>query len=73
MIFMLTMVAPANWLLVLIYASSLKRSRDAESVKRFQLGGKRGKSWETPGKRGEIAGVLPGRLSFFDLGPGVFE
>jgi hypothetical protein len=55
------------------FFSCLKRSRDAESVKRIQQGGKRGKFRESPGKRGKIAGVLPGRLRFFDLGPGVFE
>lgn len=59
--------------MALVFASVLKRSRDAESVKRFQQGGKRGKFWEGPGKQGKIAGLLPGRLSFFDLGPGVFE
>jgi hypothetical protein len=67
------MVVTVKWLLSLVFASVLKRSRDAESVKRFQQGGKRGKFWESPGKRGKIAGLLPGWLSFFDLGPGVFE
>ena len=73
MIFTLMMVVTVKWLLSLVSASVLKRSRDAESVKRFQQGGKRGKFRESPGKRGKIAGLLPGRLSFFDLGPGVFE
>jgi len=73
MIFTLMMVVTVKWLLSLVFASVPKRSRDAESVKRFQQGGKRGKFWEGLGKRGKIAGLLPGRLSFFDLGPGVFE
>jgi hypothetical protein len=73
LIFMLMMVVTVKWLLSLVSTSVLKRSKDAESVKRFQQGGKRGKFWEGPGKRGKIAGLLPGRLSFFDLGPGVFE
>jgi hypothetical protein len=60
-------------LLTLVFASYLKRSRDTESVQWSQQGEKRGKFWESPGERGKIAGLLPGRLSFFDLGPGVFE
>jgi hypothetical protein len=67
------MVVTAKWLLSLVFGSYLKHSRDAESVKWFQHGGKRGRFWESPGERGKIAGLLPGRLSFFDLGPGVFE
>ena len=62
-----------KWFLLLVSASYLKRSKDAESVKWFQRDGKRGKFRESPGERGKIAGLLPGRLSFFDLGPGVFE
>lgn len=73
MIFTLMMIVTVEWLLSLVFASYLKRSRGAESAKRFQQGGKRGKFWESPGERGKIAGLLPGRLSFFDLGPGVFE
>jgi hypothetical protein len=46
MIFMLMMVVAIKWLLSLVFARYLKRSRDAESVKRFQQGGKRGKFWE---------------------------
>jgi hypothetical protein len=46
MIFMLLMVVNIKWLLSLVSARYLKRSRDAESVKRFQQGGKRGKFWE---------------------------
>jgi len=62
-----------KWLLSLVFASYLKRSRDAESVKRFQQGGKRGKFWERFDERRQIAGLLPSRLSFFEPGPGVFE
>ena len=47
------MVVTVTWLLSLVLASYLKRSRDAESVKRFQQGGKRGKFRESPGKRGK--------------------
>src|SRR4249920_226410 len=42
MIFTLMMVVTVKWLLSLVFASVLKRSRDDESVKRFQQGGKRG-------------------------------
>jgi len=49
MIFMLMMVLTVKWILSLVFASYLKRSRDAESVKRFQQGVKRGKFWESPG------------------------
>ena len=72
-IFMLMMVVAIKWLLSLVFSGYLKRSRDAESVKRFQQGGKRVKFWESPSERGKIAGLLQGQLSFFDLGPGVFE
>jgi hypothetical protein len=72
-IFKLMMVVTVIWLLSLVLAGYLKRSRDAESVKSFQQGGKRGEFQESPAKRGKIAGLLPGRLSFFELGPGVFE
>ena len=58
---------------VIGFSSYLKRSRDTEPVQWSQQGGKREKFWESPGERGKIAGLLPGRLSFFDLGPGVFE
>lgn len=73
MIFTLMMNVTEKWLLSLVFASYLKRSRDAESVKRFQQGGKRGKFWESHGKREKIDGSLPGRLSIFDLRPGIFE
>jgi hypothetical protein len=29
--------------------------------------------WKSLGIGEKIAGLLPGRLSFFELGPGVFE
>jgi len=54
--FTLMMVVTVKWLLSLVFASYLKRSRDAESVKQFQQSGKRGKFWESSGKRGKIAG-----------------
>ena len=73
MIFMLLKVVAVKWLLSLIIASYLKRSRDAESVQWLQQGGKKGKFWESAGERGKIAGLLPGQLGFFNLGPGVFE
>ena len=72
-IFMLMMVVAVKWLLSLVSSVYLKRSRDAESVKRFQRGGKRGKFWERFDERRQIAGLLPSRLSFFEPGPGVFE
>ena len=71
--FMLKNVVTVIWLLILVLASYLKRSREAESVKRPQQGGKRGKFWKSPGERGKIAGLLPGWLSFLDLRPSVFE
>ena len=58
---------------VLVLVSYLKRSRDAESVKRLQQGRKRGKFQESPGELGKIAGLLSGWLSFLDLRPSVFE
>jgi hypothetical protein len=73
MIFTLMLVVTVKWLLSLVSSSVLKRSRDAESVKQFQQGGKKEKFRESSGKRGKIAGLLPSRLSSFDLGPGVFE
>ena len=73
LICMSMMVVTVKWFLSLVSASYLKRSRDAESVKWFQQGGKRGKFWESPGKREKIDGSLPGRLSIFDLRPGIFE
>ena len=73
MIVMLRVVVTVIWLLALVLAGYLKRSRDVESVKSFQQGGKRGKFRESLGKRGKIVGLLPGCLSFFELGPGVFE
>ncbi len=73
MIFMLLMVVAVKWLLSWVFARYLKRSRDAESVKRFQQGGKRGKFRERFYERRQIAGLLPGRLGFFEPGPGVFE
>ena len=54
MIFMLMMVLTGKLFLSLVFASYLKGSRDAESVKRFQQGEKRGKFWEFPGKRGGL-------------------
>jgi hypothetical protein len=72
-IFMLMMVVTVIWLLSLVLAGYLKRSRDAESVKSFQQGGKRGKFRESSGERGKIVSLLPGWLSFFELRPGVFE
>jgi len=70
---MLKNVVTVIWLLILVLASYLKRSRDAESEKWFQQSEKREKFWESPGKRGKIAGLLPGWLRFFDLRPSVFE
>ena len=64
-----TVIGPLS----LVFAGYLKRSRDAESVKNFQHGGKRGKFRRSPGKRRKIVGLLPGRTSFFQLGPGVFK
>jgi hypothetical protein len=49
---MLMMVVTVIWLLSLVLAGYLKRSRDAESVKRFQQGGKRGKFRESPANEG---------------------
>jgi hypothetical protein len=43
---MLMMVVAVKWLLSLVSSVYVKRSRDTESVKRFQQGGKRGKFWE---------------------------
>jgi len=56
MIFTLMMVVTVKWLLSLVFSSVPERSRDAESVKRFQQDGKKGKFWEGLGKRGKIAG-----------------
>jgi len=53
--------------------SYLKSSRDAGSVKGFQQVEKRGKLWEHSGKQEKIVSLLPGPLSFFELGPGVLE
>ena len=50
-----------------------KRSRDTESVKRFQQGGKRGKFRESPGKRGKHGRFVTGPAELFELRPGVFE
>jgi muconolactone delta-isomerase len=72
MSFMLKMVVTVM-VPVLAFANYLKRSRDTESVKRLQQGGKRGKFWESFGEWGKIAGLLPGWLSFLDLRPSVFE
>jgi hypothetical protein len=53
--------------------SYLKSSRDARSVKGFQQLEKRGKFWEVSGEQEKIVNLLPDRLSFFDLGPGILE
>jgi hypothetical protein len=69
----LMMVVPVKVILALSFVICLKRSRDTESVKWFQQSGKSEKFWESPGKQAKIAGLLLGRPSLFDLGPGVFE
>ena len=60
---------PPAWIL----SRYLKSSRDAGSVKGFQQVEKRGKFWERSGEQKKLVSLLPGRLSFFDLGPGVLE
>jgi len=62
-----------TWSPALILSRYLKSSRDAGSVKWLQQVEKRGKFWERSGEQAKIVSLLPGRLSFFDLGPGVFE
>ena len=62
-----------TWPPALIFSRYLKSSRDAGSVKGFQQVEKRGKFWERSGEQEKIVSLLPGRLSFFDLGPGVLE
>jgi hypothetical protein len=62
-----------TWLPSWIRSSYLKSSRDAGSVKGFQQVEKRGKFWERSGEQENIVSLLTGRLSFFDLGPGVLE
>jgi len=57
----------------LILSRYLKSSRDAGSVKGFQQVEKREKFWERSGEQEKMVSLLPGRLSFFDLGPGVLE
>jgi hypothetical protein len=62
-----------TWPPALILSRYLKSSREARTVKGFQQVEKRGKFWERSGEQEKIVSLLPGRLSFFDLGPGVLE
>ena len=62
-----------TWPPALILSRSLKSSRDAGSVKGFQQVEKGGKLWEYSGEQEKIVSLLLGRLSFFELGPGVLE
>jgi hypothetical protein len=54
---------------VLVLASYLKRSRDAEPVKRLQQGGNRGKFWERFGERGKDCRFVTGLAEFFGFLP----